>query len=39
MDSGGFVQIFSATSFWTRRVVDAGGLVAVRKWVMSGEVM
>lgn len=34
-----FAQMRSATSFWTRRVVEVGGLFAVRKWVMSGEVM
>ena len=39
IDSGGSVTIFSATSFWIRRVVETGGFSVVRKWVMSGEVM
>ena len=32
-------QIFSATSFWTKRVMEIGGFFCVRKCVMSGEVM
>lgn len=37
--SGSSWQIFSATSFWTRRVRDLGGLGRWRKWLMMGEVM
>jgi len=33
------MTIFSATSFWTSRVKDVGGLGFVRKWVMRGDVM
>ncbi len=37
--SGSILTIFSATSFWTRRVRVFGGLGRWRKWLMSGEVM
>lgn len=32
-------QIFSATSFWTRRVREIGGFFNFKKCVISGEVM